>query len=296
MHRTLGRPTPIGMQGLLLAAAIALFGLAAAGTATASAGITLGVFPRSPALQTEQQFQPLARELSKRLGIPVHLDVPPDFAALWDRIRNRRYQLLHYNAYHYIRAHQSFKHQAIAMNVEHGNATVRAAIWVRRDADVRRASDLQHRKIVFGGGRDAMVSHIMALDLLRRAGLADSDFTSQYTINPTHALLAVYFHQTLAAGFAAQPATRRRWGDELDQDALVPLLVGDPVAQHPWAIADSVDHDLRERIRDALLGLADTADGRDALEQAGLTGIAPAVDADYDPHREIVLRVLGERY
>ncbi len=283
------------LKPLLLAAAW-LAVVLPAGESAASTGITLGVFPRHPALETRQHFMPLARELAERLGEPVHLDVPPDFPALWERIRDNRYQLVHYNAYHYIRAHHEFQHHAIAMNEERGEATIRSAIWIRRDTPANKVLDLKRGKIVFGGGRDAMVSHIMALDLLQRAGLAPSDYTSQFTINPSHALLAVYFHQSLAAGFAADIPKGEPWGKGADPTLLIPLVVSEPVAQHPWAVADAVESAQRARIRTALLSIGDTEQGQAALKQAGMTGIAPASDHDYDPHREIVLRVLGERY
>ena len=51
---------------------------------------------------------------------------------------------------------------------------------------------------------------------------------------------------------------------------------------------------LKERVQSLLLDLANTAEGRQVLESAQLTGLNPASDADYAPHRAIVSRVFGE--
>lgn len=264
--------------------------------APVDSGITLGVFPRRPAPQTAQMFAPLAAWLSTRLGEPVRLETPPDFTTFWDGIRSGRYQLVHYNAYHYVRSHLQFGHRAIAMNEEAGSAQISSAIWVRSDSGIGKAADLRHRRIVFGGGQDAMVSYIMAVDLLQSAGLPRSDFITRFTITPAHALMAVYYYNSAAAGLAANALEGPSSNDQLDTSRLKRMLVSQPVAQHPWALSADVSPALGERIRTALLGMDQTPEGREALGQAGLTALVAASDHDYDPHRAIIERVLGERY
>lgn len=258
--------------------------------------LVMGVFPRRPAMQTQAMFRPLADEVARALGRAVRLEVPPDFSAFWRGVEDGRFQLVHYNPYHYVRAHRELGHRLVAMNEEFGSDRIRAAIWVRQDADIATTAQLRHSRIAFGGGRDAMVSYIMAADLLARAGLAPTDYTVQFTINPTHALMAVFYRQSAAAGLNVNAFRQKRISNAVDADQLEPLLVSDPVALHPWAVNGAVNERLRERIRTALLGMKDTPAGREALSHASLTGLKPAEDADYDPHRRIVARVLGERY
>lgn len=267
-----------------------------AATHSAPAPLVLGVFPRRPALKTEAMFAPLAARLAEALQRPVSLDVAPDFPAFWAAVRANRYQLVHYNPYHYVRAHHEFGHRLVAMNEEFGSNRIRPAIWVRKDRGLKGAEQLHQAKIAFGGGRDAMVSFIMTSDLLQQAGLTPADYIAQFTVNPTRAMMAMYYRQSDAAGLNAnatrQPAMRQR----VDPDQVEPLLVGEPVAMHPWAVNAAVTPALQQRIGHALLGMTDSAAGRDALARAELTGLTPAADTDYEPHRRIIERVLGERY
>lgn len=256
----------------------------------------MGVFPRRPALQTEAMFKPLAEQLARRLGRPVILEVPGDFTAFWHAIEADRYQLAHYNPYHYLRAHRDYGHRLVAMNEEFGSNRIRAAIWVRKQGRITSPADLRHTRIAFGGGHDAMVSYIMATDLLHQAGLAPDEYIPQFTINPTRALMAVFYRQTDAAGLNVNAFKQPRLSAAIDSDQLTPLLVSEPVAQHPWAVSAQVSDELRQRIRNALLGMKNSQAGRTALERAELTGLDPATDADYDPHRRIIARVLDEHY
>ncbi|MFV2005608.1 MAG: hypothetical protein ACC650_10390, partial [Gammaproteobacteria bacterium] len=52
----------------------------------------------------------------------------------------------------------------------------------------------------------------------------------------------------------------------------------------------------KERITASLLSLNDSRDGRSILKAAGMSGIRVAQDSDYDEHRQIIKRVLGETY
>jgi phosphonate transport system substrate-binding protein len=279
--------------------ALLLAGLLAFGPcspAIAEGELVVGIFPRRPALQTEKMFAPLAKYLGVALDMPVRLEVPPDFLAFWKAVSQGGYQLVHYNPYHYVRSHKEYGYQVVAMNEEYGEREIRSTLWVRKDSNIHSAADLRHQKIVFGGGRKAMVSYIMATDLLRQAGLEDSDYITQFTINPTHALVAVYYHQGVAAGLNLTATRQPLLQSKVDFDEMKPLLVSEPVAMHPWAVSPEVDEQLQRRITTALLYLNDTEQGRAILHQADLTGLAPASDADYDPHRRIIERVLQEHY
>jgi phosphonate transport system substrate-binding protein len=258
--------------------------------------LTVGVFPRRPAMQTEQMFSPLASHLSQQTGMPVRLEVPPDFPAFWRAVKEGRYQLVHFNQYHYLRSHKEFGYRVVAMNEEYGESHIRSTLWVRKDSGIRTAEDLRNRKVVFGGSRKAMVSYIMATDLLRHAGLQDNDYITQFTINPVHALMAVYYRQGVAAGLNRNAVNQPALKEKVDFDELTPLLVSEPVALHPWAVRKDVSPALQQRITDALLSINHASNGEMILERADLSGLAPATDADYDPHRQIVRRVLGEQY
>ncbi len=296
-QRTRWRIPGGGLFALALALALPA---AAAGTGTengaAADPLVVGIFPRRSPAVTRRMFRPLLDRVAEGLGRPVRLDTPPDFTSFWDRVQKGRYALVHYNPYHYLRAHRDLGHRVIARNEEFGRSAIRAAIVVHRDSGITAIRQLRGRKVLFGGGPDAMVSYIAATALLRRAGLAAGDYLEGFALSPPKACIAVYYRQAAACGAGDGILRLRVFRQAVDPDALTILVSGPPLAHLPWAVTAQVDEVTRRRVRALLTGLGQTRAGREALEQAGLTGLVAATDADYDPHRELVAAILGERY
>lgn len=264
--------------------------------AAADSPLTMGVFPRRDAVKTRQMFQPLATYLSSQLKRDVNLVVPTDFPDFWQRLEKGEFQLIHYNQYHYIKAHHIFGHRAILMNEEHGRNKIRANILVRADRPVNAVAELRGQKILFGGSRGAMVSHIMAVDLLRSNGLPDNTYVRGIALNPVAAVLAMYYSQADASSGSDSALRMPDMPWSKNGKPLRVLAMSDPVAQLPWAVTPEIKTPLAGRIKNAMLKLSSSASGRKILAKAGLTGLHTARDKDYDPHRAIVARTLGEQY
>jgi phosphonate transport system substrate-binding protein len=256
----------------------------------------IGIFPRRSVEVSKKMFTPLSAYLEQQLNKKIVLDVPPDMPAFWSRLEEGKYDLVHLNQYHYVRAHAKLGWQAILKNEELGEDTISAAIWVLNSSDIRQVSDLRKKLIVFGGGDHAMVASIMTRDMLLQAGINDDDYIGMTTIHPMKSIISVYYKQADAAGVSASvvklPAIRK----EIDTDQLRLLVKSEPVAHLPWAIRGDIDDEIRNRIVNALLSLNGSRSGVTVLKSAGLTGIRTANDSDYDKHREIIKRVLNEQY
>ena len=280
----------------MFAALILLVGSTAASAAETADILRIGIFPRRPTTDTQQMFQPLADHLSTVLDLPVTLDAPPDYASFWSAVEQGRYDLVHFNQYHYVRAHHELGYEVIGKNEEFGRSVLRANILARRDSRYRDLNDLRGRKILFGGGRSAFISYILATDMLRDAGLQDGDYIEQFAQNPIKAVIALYYMQSDAAaagdGASSLPLVKQSFDDRelrvLAQSIAVPHI--------PWAVSPDIEPARRNALREALQGLNHSAQGRKVLGNMQLTGIRPAQDAEYDVVRNIVARVLGEHY
>lgn len=262
----------------------------------ATEALHIGIFPRRPAAETRAMFRPLAEFLSARLGVEVILETPPDYLSFWSAIEQGRFDLVHYNQYHYVRAHDQFGHQLIAKNEEFGRAEIRSSILVRNSGPYRSLRDLRDHKILFGGGNSAMVSYVMAVDMLRSAGLKDGDYITQFAQNPVKALIALHYMQGDAAAASDVVTSLPILTRTLGENRFRVLAQSGPVPHLPWAIAEGVDAQRAQSIRQALLGLNDSGEGQRILAAMQLTAVRPATDAEYDVVRVIVERVLGEKY
>jgi len=273
-----------------------LLGLIATAAATpviqaAEDPLIMGVFPRLNAGETTKRYAPLARYLSERLGRKVTLVTSKDFDSFWNGVTDQRYDIVHYNQYHYIRSARAYR--VIAHQQEFGKNAVGGALFVRKDAGITRISQLRGRTIIFGGGKDAMLSYIAPRFLLMQAGLKEGDFKSEFAVNPPNALLALYHKQADAAGggdiLIDLPVVR----NAINTQELTVLATTEPLLFLPWAVKRSMPAKLRESVQSVMVGLERNEAGRKVLNAAKATGMGKAEDKDYNPHRKMTTAVFG---
>jgi len=254
--------------------------------------LTMGIFPRNKATETVTMYTPLANYLSERLGRKVVLVTAKDFDSFGKAVAERRYDLVHYNQYHYIHSAQSYR--VIAHNQEFGKSAVAGALYVRKDSGITEVSQLRGKTIIFGGGKDAMLSYIAPLFLLRRAGLKEGDFRSEFAITPPNAALVLFNRQADAAGggdiLLDLPAVR----NAINTEELTLLAASEPLLFLPWAVKRTMPAKLSDAIQALLVDLGTTDEGKDMLKAARTTGIGRATDRDYDPHRKMITTVFGK--
>jgi phosphonate transport system substrate-binding protein len=253
--------------------------------------LIMGVFPRRNATETTKLFTPLADYLGERLGRKVELVTAKDFESFWLGVTEKRYDIVHYNQYHYIRSARTY--QVIAHIEEFGKSSIAGAIYVRKDSGITNLTALRGRTILFGGGDDAMMAYIVPRYLMQQAGLKKEDFKSVFAVNPPNAVLALYHRQADAAGAGADvielPAVR----NAINPDELTALAVSAPLPQLPWAVKRALPATLRATIQSILVSLESSEAGKQVLKSAAMTGMGKAEDKDYDPHRKIVRAVMG---
>lgn len=249
-------------------------------SAAEEAPLRFGVFPRWNAQIMVAEFTPLATALSKAVGRDVRIETDKDFASFMQRVLAREFDLIHVNQLQYLQAHDRAGYQAVAKLCESADCTIRALIVTHSDTGARAIADLRGRTIAFGG-RDAMVSHVLARELLRRSGLADSDYRSVFAKNPPNALLTVYNGAADAAGVGSPVFERQEIQRRVNTHKLRILAEGDPVPPLPIAVRGDLDPALAQGLRAALLSLAASAEGPALLARMGATHFAAAGHAEY---------------
>jgi phosphonate transport system substrate-binding protein len=288
--RSIGDPGRWRGRVVLLLGSIAI-GAAASVVQAAEDHLILGVFPRYKATQITTMYAPLADYLSERLGRKVVLITSKDFDSFWEGVTQRRYDIVHYNQYHYIRSARTYR--VIAHSQEFGKDAVAGALYVRKDSGITEVSQLRGRKIMFGGGKDAMLSYIAPRYLLAQAGLKEGDFTTEIAVNPPNALLALYHKQADAAGGGDILIDLPVVKNAIDARELRILAATEPLLFLPWAVKRDMPAKLRHSIQAILVDLDRSDTGRKVLKAAETTKLGKASDADYDPHRRMTTAVFG---
>ena len=270
---------------------LVIAGLAAPVIQAAEEPLTMGVFPRRNYAETAKLFTPMAEHLGARLGRKVQLVTAKNFESFWKAVTERRYDIVHYNQYHYIRSAQSY--QVIAHIEEFGKSTIAGALYVRKDRGITDLAQLRGRTVMFGGGEDAMISYVACRYLLLQAGLKKGDFKSLFAVNPPNAILALSRRQADAAGAGDVILELSEVRNAMNTGELITLAVSPQLLQLPVAVKRDMPPSLRASIQTILVGLGDDEAGRQVLKSAAMTGMGKAEDKDYDPHRKIANAVFG---
>ena len=286
------------MQGwkrklLRLAFRCSLISMAVVGTNVLAADnpLVLGIFPRNKPADTTTMYTPLANHLSEQLGRKVQLVTSKNFETFWSEVKARRFDIVHFNQYHYVNSSQIYR--VVAYNQEFGRSKVAGAIYVRKDSGITSLSQLRGRTVMFGGGKDAMLSYIAPRFLLMQAGLKESDFTTKFAVSPPNAVLAMYHHQADAAGGGDIVLNLRAVRSAINADEVTLLGKTEALLFLPWAVKRNMDAKLGESIQSILLGLGESDAGKAILKSARTTGLGKAEDKDYDPHRKMTAAVFG---
>jgi phosphonate transport system substrate-binding protein len=253
--------------------------------------LIMGIFPRNKATETTTMYTPLANYLSERLGRKVILVTTKDFESFWKAVTDDRYDIVHYNQYHYIHSSQSYR--VIAHNQEFGKNAVAGALYVRKDSGISEVSQLRGRTVIFGGGKDAMLSYIAPRFLLMQAGLKEGDFKTEFAVNPPNTLLALHHKQADAAGGGDILIDLPVVKNAINTQELRVLATTEPLLFLPWAVKRSIPAKLAELIQTILVDLGGSEAGKQVLKAAQTTGIGKAGDRDYDPHRKMTNAVFG---
>lgn len=264
--------------------------------AFADDAVVVGIFPRRNPSEMIRMFTPLADYLSRELKQPVKLETTPDFTSFWEAVSANRYQLVHYNQYHYVRAHSQLGHVLLAMNEENGKSSLSGIVVTRVDSGIRTLADLRGRTIVFGGNKQAMNSYITPTHLLRQAGLNAGDYREEFAVNPPNVALGVFYKRALAGGIGDILYDTPFLHEQIDVSKLVTLAKSPPVPHLVWAVRGDVPVRLRQRMQQALLNVKRAPDAAHILNAAALSNIVAASDEQFRYVREVVAEVMGERY
>lgn len=290
-------PAPATWMHITLLCVLLLMPQGSLQTAAASGEeLILGVFPRRSPSEMMEMFGPLAGHLSRELGRPVKLETTPDFPSFWKAVSTRRYHVVHFNQYHYVRAHKEFGYLAVAKNEEGGSDTIAGTLVVRKDSGINNIQDLRGKKIGFGGNEQAMNSYILPSYLLQLAGLRKQDYQTEFALTPPNIALAVFFGQLDAGGTGDIVFEMPFVKDKIDVSQLVYLAKSEPIAHLPWAVRGDLSAAQRQRIQNALVNVKNSPNGERVLKAAVLTNLVSAHDGEYRRTREIILAVTGERY
>ena len=254
------------MHSLLILATLAWASLATA------ADYTVGVVPQFPALAIHRTWTPLLERLSTMTGHMFKLEqyaTIPDFEKAF---LGGKPDLVYLNPYHMVMANGAQRYLPL---VRDGQNKLSGILVVRADSTAKTLADLDGKTIAFPSPNAFGASLYLRALLAQSGATIKPDYVKTHTNGYRHALLG------LAAAAGGIRSTLEREPAELRGQLRVlyetPAVIPHPLAAHPRVPVATQDG-----VREAILKLAATNDGKALLKDIQMPAPAAAnYAADY---------------
>lgn len=233
---------------------------------------TIGVVPQFEQRKLYAVWNPIITELSRRTGLRFKLVTTLNIENFEKEFALGSFDFVYMNPYHVLKAKNYLPLVA-------DTAPLRGILVVRQDSPVKRLKELEGKQVAFPSPNALGASLLMRADLER---------LHQVKVKPlyvkTHS--SVYLHVvkglTVAGGgveksLAEQPPAIR--------NALRVIYTTRGLSSHPVAAHLRIPVAERERVRQALLAMDTTAEGRGLLAKIPTTRLVPVSLADYEKMR-----------
>lgn len=276
-------PSPGALHRLFFLIVLLVFSLPI--TVSAVRPLTLCVHPYLPASEIQKRFTPLAGYLSRKLGIPVHLHIAKNYDDHIRMIGTGEMDLAFTGPVSYVRLVESFGPQQLLGRLEtNGKPEFSGMIFVVDKSPVRGLSDLVGKHFAFGDPESTM-SHIVPRHMLWKAGVT-VDMLSGHAFLKSHdnVVLGVLMGD-FDAGAVMDEVFLRYRHKGLRAIAKMPMI-----SEHVFVAGKGLPLATAARLRKILIGMKNSAEGREALRSIkdSVTGVVPVSDSDYDNLRVIL--------
>ena len=240
--------------------------------------------------------EPLAKLLTDATNLNFKVSVPTSYTAVIEAMGSGQADVGWLSPFAYVLAHDKNGTQVLLTSVRQGSRTYRSQIIVRADSGITNIEQLRGKKFAFVEPASAS-GFLFPNALLASMGIDYKTFFSDTLFAGGHdkVVIAVYNKQVDGgASFGnsidtGPPTDARTLVTSTLPDvmtAIKPIAQTDPIPNDTVSVRKGLDDNLVKLIRDGLLYVQSTADGKRVLRDLyNIDGLAAADDKDYDTIR-----------
>ncbi len=268
------------MHILLLAGLIVLLGQTPL-HATEQRVYSVGIVPQFEVKRTHEIWRPILDALEQRTGLRFQLVGSPTISAFDGEFRSGRFDFAYANPYHVMLAQQSEGYTPLVRDTAR---RLYGVVVARKDSGINQMTDLAGQSIVFPDPNALGATLLVKQELINRLHLQ---------VNPRYVKTHDSVYLNVALGLAAAGGgvqkTLNQQNDEIKSLLKIIHKTVD-VAPHPLVVHPRVEPQVAEAVKQALLALGATAEGRALFSAVPIHQIGPASIDDYKPLAEMNLQ------
>jgi len=235
---------------------------------------TIGVVPQFEARKLHAIWQPIIDELQERTGHRFIMSGSPTIPDFEQKFMSGTFDFAYMNPYHLVLANQTEGYMPL---VRDKGRTLHGVLVVRKDSGIESAADLNGEVFAFPA------PNALGASLQMRQEMSDK---YQITVRPKYVKThdSVYLNVVLglaAAGGGVQKTLGRQSSDILNSLKVIHRTTD--VAPHPLAVHPRVPEKVRRAVKEALIAMGSSEQGRKTLSRIPMKKIGVASMGDYEP-------------
>lgn len=266
------------MKGFTVLHKVLLFAaLILASSLAWSADNTVYSFGAVPQFEQRKLFRiwrPILDELEHRTGFTFKLVGSPKIPVFEQKFMEGDYDFAYMNPYHLLMAHDT---QGYLPLVRDGGRMLKGILVVTKDSPIQSVEELDGKSVAFPSPNALGASLLIRAELARLHGVK---VIPRYVQTHSSVYLHVALGQTAGGGGVASTLASQK--PEIRQKLRI-LYETRPVPPHPISVHPRVPEAHREKVRRALLEMAQTEKGAALLAEIPMSKAVVASLEDYTP-------------
>lgn len=239
---------------------------------------TFGIVPQQSGSRLSQLWSPILQYLEEETGYRLRFATTRNIPTFEKRLQAGKYDFAYMNPYHYTEHHKSAGYNAFAKAKD---KRLKGILVVRKDSPFDGLDDLDDQELAFP-------SNAFAANLVPRANFRELGVS----VTPKYVSSHDSVYRNVAKGrYAAGGGVMRTFNNtspELRKELRI-LWTSDGYTPHAFAAHPRVPVAAVEKLREAMLKMAEDPEGQTLLKSIRLKGVETARDGDWDDVRALEL-------
>lgn len=262
----------ISLRSLIAALGTAASVLLGSQVVNAQETYSFGVVPQFTANQIMSTWQPILTELEERTGYKFSLTGSPKIPDFEVSFSHGAFDFAYMNPYHFLLAANQQGYLPLVR--DHGRQLF-GILVVPKASDIQDISELHGKQIAYPAPNALGASLMMRAILEREHGVVAEP---KYVSTHTNSYMAAAAGDTAAGGGVMGTLNRQSNGL---RNALRVLYETPKVPPHPVAAHPRIPEEVREKVRQAFLDMAQTEEGQAMLAAVPFKQIGAATPSEY---------------
>lgn len=250
------------------------------------AEIVIGLIPEMNVFKQMERYRPLAEYLAEQSGVPIRLTILSRYGNLIDSFQKQEIDGAFFGSFTGALAIEKLQVTPLARPVNlNGESTYRGYLFTRKDSGIRTAAEMKNKRLAFVE-KATTAGYVFPLAYFRSNGIPNPDDYFRETFFAGSHDATVYAVLEGKADVGAAKNTIFDWvrtiDPRIDQEIRI-LATSSAVPSNGLCVRKSLDEPTKARLRQILLELDSSPQGKSVLEKLGALKFIETSAEDYQP-------------